>query len=154
LIGRVHALSDAHGLVRRSFSPTSVAKRVELNELIVTVLRPYRTPSLNGPDIGLGEQATNNIALVMHELATNAAKYGALSVDDGRVDITWKSDTASLDLTWREHDGPVIAAPAKKGFGSTLMERTILGYGGTLDHDWSPQGLTVRIKIPMDSLAR
>jgi two-component sensor histidine kinase len=154
LIGRLRALSDAHGLVRRSFSPSSVSKSVELRELIATILSPYRTPSLNGADIQLGEHATNNIALVMHELATNAAKYGALSVDEGRVDITWSGDSEHLDLVWRERNGPAGEAPAKKGFGSTLVERTILGFGGTLNYDWSPHGLIVRLRIPMNGLAR
>ena len=155
LIGRVHALSNAHGLVRRSFSPTAPSKRVvELSELIVTILSPYRVPTLSGPNVELGEHATNNIALVLHELATNAAKYGALSTDVGCIDIAWTSDGGHLDLVWQERNGPASEAPAKKGFGSTLVERTIMGYGGTLDCDWSPQGLTVRIRIPMDALAR
>ena len=153
LIGRIHALSDAHGLVRQSFSLNSVSKRVEFDELIRTILSPHRTPTLSGPDIRLGERATNSIALVLHELATNAAKYGALSVDDGAVDIAWRVENETLDLTWREANGPALTAPAKKGFGSTLVERTIRGYGGTLDHDWSPRGLTVRIRLPIDSLA-
>jgi two-component sensor histidine kinase len=154
LIGRIHALSDAHGLVRQSFSLNSVSRQVALGELIETILRPYRTPALNGPQVGLGQHATNSIALVLHELATNAAKYGALSVDHGTVDIAWRVEDGMLDLTWRETNGPVPQAPAKKGFGSTLVERTILGYGGTLDHDWSPHGLVVRIRIPTESLAR
>jgi two-component sensor histidine kinase len=154
LIGRIHALSDAHGLVRQSFSLNSVSRRVELADLIETILRPYRAPTLHGGDVRLGENATSSIALVLHELATNAAKYGALSVDDGTVDIVWRVDDGMLDLTWRETDGPTPQVPDKKGFGSTLVERTILGYGGTLDHDWSPHGLIVRIRLPIASLAR
>jgi two-component sensor histidine kinase len=154
LIGRIHALSDAHGLVRQSFSLSAVSRQVVLGELIDTILRPYRTPALSGPEVGLGQHATNSIALVLHELATNAAKYGALSVDDGTVDIAWRVDGGTLELTWREANGPAPQASTKKGFGSTLVERTILGYGGTLDRDWSPQGLIVRITIPTESLAR
>src|SRR5262249_25654983 len=153
LLGRVRALSDAHGLVRESFGLTSVAKRVQLSELIETILRPYRAPTLEGADVRIGEHATNSIALVLHELATNAAKYGALSVDGGSVKITWSIVDEKLDLTWQERDGPAMTqAPPKKGFGSTLVERTILGYGGTLNHDWAPHGLTVRITIPIDRL--
>jgi two-component sensor histidine kinase len=153
LIGRIHALSDAHGLVRESFGLTLVSKRVELDELIRAILRPYRAPTLAGGEVRLGEHATNSIALVLHELATNAAKYGALSVDEGAVDIAWRVEDANLHLVWRETGGPAGEPPAQKGFGSTLVERTILGYGGTLAHDWS-DGLTVRIAIPMDRLTR
>ncbi|HLH91946.1 MAG TPA: HWE histidine kinase domain-containing protein [Xanthobacteraceae bacterium] len=152
LVGRIHALADAHGLVRESFGLASVSKRVELDELIRTILRPYRMPSLAGGEIRLGEHATNSIALVLHELATNAAKYGALSVDEGAVDIAWEVEDANLELVWRETGGPAGEAPSSKGFGSTLVERTILGYGGKLEHDWSADGLTVRITIPMNRL--
>jgi two-component sensor histidine kinase len=154
LSGRLHALSDAHGLVRRSFSSTVTTEGVELSELIGTILRPYRTPNLSGGTVHLGEHATNSIALVFHELATNAAKYGALSSDHGSIDVEWKVAEGHLDLEWRERSGHGIQPPAKKGFGSTLVENTIAGHGGTLDRDWSPQGLIVSIKIPTDRLAR
>jgi two-component sensor histidine kinase len=152
LTGRIRALADAHGLVHESFSANCVAKRVELGELIRTILRPYRAPALSGGHMPLGEHATNGIALVLHELATNAAKYGALSVDDGTIEIAWGGQGDELNLVWREQNGPALEPPAKKGFGSTLMERTILNFGGKLAHDWSPRGLTVRISIPMDRL--
>ena len=154
LLGRIRALSDAHGLVRQSFSATSVARSVELAELIRTILRPYCAPTITGAEIHLGEHATNGIALIVHELATNAAKYGALSVEDGRVEVAWSVDGENLELLWREENGPVIERPPSKGFGSALVERTILNYGGMLEHDWMQQGLSVRIRIPMDRLTR
>jgi two-component sensor histidine kinase len=154
LTGRVRALSDAHGLVRESFSLASVARQVDLGELIRTILRPYRAPTLCGGEVRLGERATSNMALVLHELATNAAKYGALSVDCGAVEIDWRSEGGVLFLNWREENGPAVAPPSKKGFGSTLVERTIRGYGGALTHDWSAHGLTVGLTIPTDQLAR
>jgi two-component sensor histidine kinase len=154
LSGRLHALANAHGLVRRSFSLTATTKGVELGELINAILRPYRKPILSGGAVHLGEHATNSIALVFHELATNAAKYGALSSDHGSIDVAWSVEDGKLDLEWRERSGHDIQSPAKKGFGSTLVETTISGHGGTLDREWSPQGLIVRIKIPTDRLAR
>jgi two-component sensor histidine kinase len=154
LTGRLHALADAHGLVRRSFSSAETTKGVELSALIGMILRPYRTPNLSGCTVHLGEHATNSIALVFHELATNAAKYGALSSTRGSIDIAWTVLEGTLKLEWQERSGHEIQPPAKKGFGSTLVENTIAGHGGTLDRDWSPQGLTVRIKIPTDRLTR
>lgn len=154
LSGRLHALSDAHSLVRRSFSSGAQIKGAELGELIETILRPYRAPDIEGAAVHLGEHATNNIALIFHELATNAAKYGALSTDQGSVNVTWRLVDGNLDLQWQEENGPAITPPEKKGFGSTLVEKTISSYGGTLNHAWLPYGLAVRITIPVDRLSR
>lgn len=153
LTGRLHALAVAHGLVRRSFNPDLKVEGVELSELVGAVLRPYRAPDARGETIHLGERATNSIALIFHELATNAAKYGALSVARGSVGVTWKIVDENLDLRWREDNGPDIEPPSKKGFGSTLVESTIASHGGSLERTWSPHGLSVHIKIPMDRLA-
>ncbi len=153
LTGRLHALSVAHGLVRRSFNPDLNVEGVELGKLIDAVLRPYRAPNTQGETIHLGERATNSIALIFHELATNAAKYGALSVAQGSVSVSWGIIDADLELTWREENGPEIEPPAKKGFGSTLVEATIASHGGSLHRTWSPHGLSVHLKIPMDRLS-
>jgi len=107
-----------------------------------------------GTPIHLGEHATNSIALILHELATNAAKYGALSVDHGSVSVAWEVAEENLHLRWRENNGPEISAPTKKGFGSALVERTISGHGGALDYAWFPRGLTANIRIPMSQVAR
>lgn len=154
LTGRLHALAVAHGLVRRSFNPDLQVEGVELSELIGAVLRPYRAPDAQGETIHLGERATNSIALIFHELATNAAKYGALSVADGSVSVVWKIVDANLDLTWREENGPEIEPPSHKSFGSTLVESTIASYSGSLHRTWAPRGLSVQVKIPMDRLSR
>jgi two-component sensor histidine kinase len=87
-------------------------------------------------------------------LATNAAKYGALSADDGLVTVTWEVVEQHLDLKWQEERGPEVRPPIKKGFGSTLVENTISSYGGTINNAWSSNGLTVHIRIPMDRLSR
>ncbi len=153
LAGRLRALSEAHGLVRKSFNPNVKPDGVELRELVEAILRPYRSPDLQGPEIHLGERAANSIALIFHELATNAAKYGALSVDRGSVSVAWDVVDGTLVLQWQELNGPEIAPPIKKGFGSALVENTIAGHGGTLNRAWSEQGLKVHIAIPMDGLA-
>lgn len=107
-----------------------------------------------GATIHLGERATSSIALILHELAINAAKYGALSVDDGSVRITWEVTQGNLNLQWWEDNGPEIRPPTKKGFGSTLLEATIEGLGGTLNRSWLRHGLTIHMKVPMDQLTR
>jgi len=153
LLGRLHALSDAHSLVRRSFDPSSETKGVALTDVIDTVLRPYRKHLTQSVPMHLGERSTNAVALVCHELATNAAKYGALTSESGVVNVDWTTDGDNLVLTWRETGGAAIAAPGKKGFGTTLVASTISGHDGTIDYDWNPAGLIVRIVIPLARLA-
>jgi two-component sensor histidine kinase len=154
LSGRVRALATANALVRRTFSDAALEEKVEIGDVIGAVLRPYREPVLSGPSVPLGERAVNNVALVFHELATNAAKYGALAVDGGRVAVDWQTDDAMIALTWRETGGPTITAPTRKGFGSALVERTIAGHGGTVAYDWSSLGLVARIRLPLEAISR
>jgi two-component sensor histidine kinase len=153
LSGRVHALANANALVRRSFGDTGGAG-VGLSELIGKVLLPYDHAhcDISGPDVTLGEQATNNLALVFHELATNAAKYGSLSRSSGSVTVRWETDGVDLSVHWKETGGPGLSAPVKKGFGTTLVETTIVRSGGTIESDWQPEGLSVRINVPLGSL--
>lgn len=153
LSGRIHALAHANALVRRSFGEVGTTG-VELTEVIKKVLLPYDHAhcEVSGPRVALGEQATNNLALVFHELATNAAKYGSLSRSAGSVSVQWEIDGADLSVRWNEIGGPLIPLPAKKGFGSTLVETTIVRSGGTIASDWRPEGLSVRICVPLRSL--
>jgi two-component sensor histidine kinase len=140
LSGRVHALAHANALVRRSFGDGAVPG-VGLSELIGKVLLPYDHAHCEvfGPDVTLGDQATNNLALVFHELATNAAKYGSLSRATGSVSVRWQIDGGNLLVSWNEIGGPTITVPVQKGFGSTLVETTIVRSGGTIASDWQPE---------------
>jgi len=153
LSGRVHALANANALVRRSFGDGG-APGVGLSELIGKVLLPYDHAHCDaiGPEVTLGDQATNNLALVFHELATNAAKYGALSRATGSVAVRWQVDGDNLSVNWDETGGPMVAAPAKKGFGSALVDTTIVRSGGAIESTWHQQGLSVHITIPLNSL--
>jgi two-component sensor histidine kinase len=153
LSGRLHALANANALVRRSFAEGE-AEGVDLGELIARVLLPHdhAHADVEGPALSLGQQSTNNLALVFHELATNAAKYGALSDDRGSVSVQWSRDETTLNLTWRETDGPSAKAPGEPGFGSTLVATTIRRIGGEIEYDWRPQGLVVQVKLPLASL--
>ena len=164
LSGRLLALAGAHAVVRRTFDDKGNVKPVaELGEIVPTILRPHAEASasaptrlmIEGPQIRLGDRATNGIALVLHELATNAAKYGALKVDTGSVQVRWQREADSLVLTWQERGGPVIGGePAKQGFGSVLSKKTVVSQlGGTLGYDWHPTGLLVTISVPLDNLA-
>lgn len=162
LTGRFSALASAHGLIRRSFSPDGTPPVVtNVGELIRTVLKAHQRASAGqpaflvaGPALPCGELALNGIALVFHELATNAVKYGALGSDSGRVDIQWSADVETVLFIWREAGGPaIIETPPSSGFGSKLLRDTVAGhFHGELLHFWNPDGLTVRIQIPLQRL--
>ncbi len=163
LSGRLHALAAAHSLVKPSFSDVQGAAS-NLADLISIVIEPHKPAaipgksefSLEGPTILCGEQSVNGLALVFHELATNAAKYGALCGDNGRVDIVWQINGDDLSITWSEDGGKKISSPpASKGFGSTLVEATVIRqFGGTLSYEWRPTGLSVNIVLPLSRLAQ
>ncbi|MBA2590487.1 MAG: GAF domain-containing protein [Alphaproteobacteria bacterium] len=163
LTGRFHALASAHGLVRRSFSTGEDNRITDLCTLLQTVVEPHEgvrhgAPSrfsISGPAISCGPHAINGIALIFHELATNAAKYGALQADDGHVTIAWDKVADDMVFRWVEKGGPeIVSAPQVSGFGSKLLQDTVLRqFGGQFDHNWQPAGLAVTISLPVNSLS-
>lgn len=101
---------------------------------------------ISGPRLALDGRRAHALTLALHELATNAAKYGALSTDTGWIDISWTVDNGALDFMWREHDGPPVVAPERRGFGSRLISRNLgLAFGGKVDLDFKADGLTCRL---------
>jgi len=164
LSGRLLALVGAHRIVCRTLDEKGLARQgAELNEIVATILSPHEITSasrlnrfkIEGPPVRLGERSTNGLALVLHELATNAAKYGGLSVETGSVEIRWRLAEDRIFLTWQEHGGPSIdVQPTKQGFGTVLSRETIIDQlGGTLQHDWRPSGLLVTISVPIENLS-
>ena len=163
--GRLGALASAHQLIRPGHSVADATKReTTLGELVRKVLSPYADPAgtgdgarteIDGPEIAVGSEAATNVALVVHELATNAAKYGALSVPGGRVRISWAVAEGRLALSWEEKSGPVIAAPPEReGFGSELARRSVNGgLRGDLTFHWNPGGLVVLVAADTERLA-
>ena len=163
--GRLGALASAHQLIRPRHSAAEATKReTTLGELVRKVLSPYADPAgtgdsarteIEGPEIPVGAEAATNVALVVHELATNAAKYGALSIPGGRVHISWTLVNGRLVLTWEEKDGPVITGPPEReGFGSILARRSVSGgLRGDLNFNWKPTGLIVLVSAEMEHLA-
>jgi two-component sensor histidine kinase len=105
--------------------------------------------TIQGPDLELGPRTALSLALLMHELGTNALKYGAWSNETGRVSVTWRTETGNGDdtlvLLWQESDGPPVAAPAGKGFGSKLIRLGLMGTGG-VDVSYEPKGLKVEMR--------
>ncbi len=109
---------------------------------------------LEGPNVQLGPNAAVTLTMAFHELATNAAKYGALSVEAGQVQVTWVSDDPVtprfIDITWRETGGPTVAEPARRGFGSRFIERGVAReFDGVVTLDFLPTGVVCRLRIPL-----
>jgi two-component sensor histidine kinase len=114
------------------------------------------TVSLDGPPVALAPSAVQPLAMVLHELATNAAKHGALSTPGGRVEVRWtvgrrKGEDGLLRLRWAEAGGPPVAGPpARRGFGTRVVEATVGGQlGGSVERRWEPAGLAVEIAVPV-----
>lgn len=155
LSGRVGALARAHALVERR-TERGAAGTVRLDDLVATVLKAHGSgTTAEGPETLLGPQAGSGLALALHELATNSAKYGALSRPDGHLAILWHDEGEHVRLQWRESGGPAIErAPEKAGFGTKLVRRTIEGQlSGAIAFDWAPGGLAIDMTLRADKLA-
>ncbi|MDE1158673.1 MAG: HWE histidine kinase domain-containing protein [Neorhizobium sp.] len=148
LKGRIQALAFAHDQVVRS------GDGGVLGELLEAELRPYkegqRTISLTGPRIGLDSRSFSVMALVLHEMSTNAAKYGSLSSPRGRLDIVWRRNAeGDCELSWTERDGPPATSPSRSGFGSVLISRSVpFELGGDATVHYPVEGVEARFVIP------
>lgn len=143
LIGRLHAMSRAYGLLTRERW-----KEASVKELLHQELEPFGIEriELDGDDVRLGPQQGLSLSMAIHELATNAAKYGALSKPRGRIGVRWAMDGDNFTLGWREKDGPPVKEPLNNGFGLNLLKGEI-GYrlGGQVDTSFRKEGLDVQI---------
>jgi len=149
--GRIRALSRAHELLSHSRW-----EGANLGRLVEEELEPYRTGDADrivilGPPIVLQPSVAQTLALALHELATNAAKYGALSQPGGRVSIKWDLSPESLRLEWLESGGPSVNRPATQGFGTKLINSSIQGQlNGSVTFDWRATGLRCELSILRD----
>jgi PAS domain S-box-containing protein len=149
--GRLRALSTAHELLTESgWRPTS------LLTLAQAALAPHDGPGGGqirveiGADLPLKPAAAQDLVLVLHELATNAAKHGALSVSGGTVVLAGQVADGELALVWREAGGPVAAPPPASGFGITLLQQAVVHqYGGRAAFDWQSNGLVSTLRLPV-----
>ncbi|CAN7412370.1 PAS domain S-box protein [Phenylobacterium sp. LjRoot219] len=108
---------------------------------------------IDGPRVALGPNATNTIGMALHELATNACKYGALSVIEGVIQISWTLADGELLLTWQERGGPPVSPPDHKGFGRNVIERSAENLGGETTLTFDPAGVCWRLRAPQAGLA-
>jgi two-component sensor histidine kinase len=160
LTQRLTALGRAHNLIRPL--PGSEGRAALLGDLLSVLLAPYDDPAaFSGrirvavPRMGVGERTATNLAMAIHELATNSVKHGALSAATGTLDLSSSSDEQNLVITWAETGGPHIdREPDMEGFGSQMISRSFSAQlDGAISYDWQPSGLVATLRMRKDRLA-
>lgn len=157
---RIAALGRAHECAR----PHSEASKMSVGEsslqgLLQEILLPYQglgatVIDVTGDDVPIDDRGATPLALIFHELATNAAKYGALSVPQGRISLHSRRDGDMLRITWAEDGGPVVGASDHNGFGTRLVELSVHQLGGSIRRDWTERGLEVELTVLPERLSR
>lgn len=151
---RMNSMARAHQLLAEG-----TWDRIDLVDLVNAELAPYTTSGsagqdaiyVNGPAVILSSRIAQALGMALHELATNAAKHGALSRAGGRLDVHWSLDalTGAVDLHWNEANAAMIARPRSSGFGSIIIDRILPSeVGGNVTRDFTPRGLVCNITIP------
>ena len=160
LTQRLTALGRAHDLVRPL--PGGQGNAALLGDLISVLLAPYDADgAFSGrirvavPRMGIGERAASGLALIVHELATNSLKYGALSMAEGTLDVSGCQVGDAVQIVWTERGGPEVTAPKTlHGYGSNLIKQTVeVQFGGSISYDWSASGLLVTLQSSVERLS-
>jgi PAS domain S-box-containing protein len=148
-MGRLLTLLNTGGIVL-----SSAERRADLGDIANAALAPFETTAnrihISGPGVRLLERTAGNLALALHELATNALKYGALSCEGGSVTVTWsfESETGKLTLEWLETGGPPTSPPAREGFGGLVIRQAVARErNGRISLDYAPEGLRCRFEM-------
>lgn len=152
LTGRINALAQTHALLAASrWSGADLAR------IVADELRPYHAEgrsqvATSGPPVQLGSAAAQSVAIAIHELVTNALKYGALGAPAGRVALTWRLEGPdAIRMDWQEQGGPPVRPPERRGFGTTAIERMMAQQlGGKVRFDWAAPGLRCEMEFPRE----
>jgi PAS domain S-box-containing protein len=152
--GRLAALAATHDLLTRDSWDSAPLTRLAADALRADDERAARV-ALTGPEVLMPPKQAVSLTLALHELFTNALKYGALSNDGGRVALTWQTGEGTLRLAWTESGGPPVTAPAHRGFGTVLIERALThDCNATVRLAYPPDGLTCSIEMPLPPVGR
>jgi len=149
--GRLQALANAHTLLTRTQMQGADVMALVGEQVLIGAANGDKI-SCSGPSLMLDPQTAVHLALVLHELATNARKYGSLSVPSGRLSVTWEMRSnggCSLLLSWKESDGPEVSAPRTHGFGRALIDQTVRSHGGRASVHYRRDGLRCEIELPL-----
>ncbi len=147
LEARIHSLAPIHDLLTECNWVSA-----DLRDVVERGMQPFAASQIqaSGPSIHLSPKHALALSLALHELATNAAKYGALSTAEGRIEMRWHQREKELGLTWRETGGPAVAAPQRRGFGSRLLEVGLAhSLGGKTKLDYAPSGVCCEISVSL-----
>ena len=162
---RLTALARAHDLTLPDLATGALKAQsvTNLHSLVATIVSPFEESgpgqgrvAVSGPDVKVGVGAITAMALLLHEFATNAAKYGAFSVANGHIKIDWSIEKNMLLLQWEEQGGPLLEPPPEgsAGFGTMLARRIVGGQlGGRISHIWNRSGLTINLSVPLAVLS-
>ena len=152
ITGRLAALARAHQLLSDARWTGA-----DLHRLLSEELRPFgldERVTLAGPPCSLSPPQAQAMAMAIHELATNAVKYGALSVPSGVIELSWSRQQGKLRLGWLERGGPPVSTPTRVGLGASILERALAGaLGGAVAREWRPEGLACRLTLPLGEAA-
>jgi two-component sensor histidine kinase len=152
LKARLAALGRAHDLLDRKLATQA---SIQLAELVHAELQPYDSEALGrlvvrGPSVVVPSTQAVALGLVLNELATNAIKHGALSVPEGKLEVSWSVASPNLAIQWKESDGPAVRAAAAENYGSRLLSRLVEGQlGGTIRREMAPDGVTCAMQFPL-----
>jgi len=149
--GRLQALSAADDFLVTGDGDGGV----DFRDILATELAPYGSASvtMRGGPLTLHGKLPSVVALIVHELATNAAKYGALSAPDGVIDIDWRDEGNDVAITWRERGGPPVAPPTRRSFGTNLIERSLDAFKGSARIEFAAAGIVCRMRFARASAA-
>jgi PAS domain S-box-containing protein len=151
-MARIQALARAHDVLTRADWIGASLEDVAHHALSPFGLERFE---IGGPEVTLAPSSAVTLTLAFNELATNAAKYGALSEPAGRVTLTWREQAQAIELLWRETGGPPVSAPVRLGFGSRLIDHVIAyEFDGESKLAYAPEGLTCRMRLPLNSKGR
>jgi PAS domain S-box-containing protein len=150
LVGRISALGRAHQLLSAARWEGANLRRIVEEELTAFGFGQDARISMEGPDLALSPAAAQGLAMALHELSTNAVKYGALQVAEGRVSVRWSRRPSNrLLLVWEECGGPEVTPPTGRGLGTTILQRALSGaVGGATRLEWRPTGLRCELELP------
>lgn len=145
LRGRIRSVSIVNDLIAKSEELV-----VDLELLIREKLAAFDRVEILGPPLQLRANTARSLSLVLHELCTNAVKYGGLSTREGTVRVRWQAEQCVLNLIWQESGGPHVRPPTRKGFGSELLDGLFARMGGRYEAEYLPTGLMMRLIVPLD----
>jgi PAS domain S-box-containing protein len=146
--GRIQALSGAHDVLTASSWQGAQLRSLVKDQLIFGDANDGRI-TCDGPAITLDAQTAVGLSLVLHELGANASKYGALSVANGRVTLSWQAPDGEIHLRWQEAGGPLVSEPSHRGFGTFIIEQSLRGLDGDSELRFEPAGLVCNIRLPV-----